>query len=135
MTAKITIKSTIAVTHASLQNWEYMEIIREAADSKCSDHLVNSISSIDDILKSAPSFFKRQLKNLFGLGDLEHDEDFASILEVSCYSSCAICMVYKNISGRFHLEHGKANAGILNLAVLLSMTSVKRWVNGHPSAE
>jgi hypothetical protein len=29
---------------------------------------------------------------LFGLGDLEHDEDFASVLEVSCYSSYAICM-------------------------------------------
>ena len=80
----------LAVTHASLQNWAYMDIIREAADPKCSDHIVNSISTIDDILANAPSFFKRQLKNLFGLGDLEHDEDFASILEVSCYSSYTI---------------------------------------------
>ncbi|KAF8810219.1 peptidase S28 [Phlegmacium glaucopus] len=70
-----------AVTHASLENWQYMDIIREAADSKCSDHIVNSISTIDSILSSAPSFFKRQLKNLFGLADLEHDEDFASVLE------------------------------------------------------
>jgi len=70
------------VTHASLQNWEYMEIIREAADPKCSSHLVNSISTIDDILLgNSPSFIKRQLKNLFGLGELEHDDDFASVLE------------------------------------------------------
>ena len=75
----------LGVTHASLQNWEYMEIIRKAADPKCSNHLVNSISTIDNILSSYPSFFKRQLKNLFGLGDLEHDEDFVSVLEVSCY--------------------------------------------------
>ena len=71
------------MTHASLQNWEYMDIIREAADPKCSNHLVNSISTIDDILLgNSPSFVKRQLKNLFGLGELEHDEDFASVLEV-----------------------------------------------------
>lgn len=73
----------LAVTHASLQNWEYMDIIREAADPKCSDHLVNSIRTIDDILTTGPSLFKRQLKTIFGLGSLKSDEDFASILEVS----------------------------------------------------
>ena len=83
----------LGVTHASLQNWEYMEIIREAADPKCSDHLVNSISTIDNILSNSPSFLKRQLKNLFGLGDLEHDEDFASVLEVS-YLSYTICLAF-----------------------------------------
>ena len=62
-----------------------MEIIREAADPKCSNHLVNSIKTIDDILCNSPSFIKRQLKNLFGLKGLEHDEDFASVLKVSCY--------------------------------------------------
>jgi hypothetical protein len=75
-----------------------MDIIREAADPKCSDHIVNSISSIDNILTSAPSFFKRQLKSLFGLADLEHDEDFASILDVSCYSFYVVCATsVKNI--------------------------------------
>ena len=74
----------LGVTHATLQNWEYNEIIRKAADPKCSAHIVNSISTIDDILLgSSPSFVKHQLKNLFGLGELEHDEDFASVLEVS----------------------------------------------------
>lgn len=73
-----------------------MEIIREAADSTCSKHIVGSISSIDDILGSAPSFIKRQLKKLFGLGDLEHDEDFVSVLEVNYYPSYAICMMYKS---------------------------------------
>lgn len=59
-----------------------MEIIREAADPKCSNHLSSSISTIDGILTGGPEFFKKQLKNLFGLGGLEHDDDFASVLEV-----------------------------------------------------
>ena len=72
-----------------------MEIIREAADPKCSSHLVNCISTIDDILVNYPSFAKRQLKNLFGLEKLEHDEDFASVLEVSYYLSYIIYAAFK----------------------------------------
>lgn len=70
-----------AVTHASLENWEYMEIIRKAADPKCSAHLEKSIQTIDTIL--AISHLKSHLKGLFGLADLKHDEDFASLLEVT----------------------------------------------------
>jgi hypothetical protein len=68
------------VTHATLENWEYMEIIRKAADPKCSSHLENSIASIDSIL--AIPRMKTMLKGLFGLGNLKHDEDFVSVLEV-----------------------------------------------------
>lgn len=71
-----------AVTHAALENWQYMDIIREAADPTCADHLVNSINTIDSILANSPVFLKRLLKNVFGLGGLEHDEDFVSVLEV-----------------------------------------------------
>ncbi|KAF8073998.1 serine carboxypeptidase S28-domain-containing protein [Lyophyllum atratum] len=68
-----------AVTHAALSNWEYMEVIRKAADPKCSSHLENSIVTIDNILdhpRLAP-----YLKGLFGLKDLQHDVDFVSLLE------------------------------------------------------
>ena len=71
-----------AVTHAALENWEYMEIIREAADPKCSGHIVGSIGTVDDILLGGNKFLKTQLKKLFGLSELEHDEDFVSVLEV-----------------------------------------------------
>ncbi|KAG6816405.1 hypothetical protein H0H87_006209 [Tephrocybe sp. NHM501043] len=67
-----------AVTHAALSNWEYMEVIRRAADAKCSSHLENSIVTIDHILDQP--HFKGLLKGLFGLKDLEHDEDFVSLL-------------------------------------------------------
>jgi len=66
------------VTHAAVENWQYMEIIRKAADPKCSSHLENSLNIVDAILLSG--IFKKQLKGLFGLADLEHDEDFASVL-------------------------------------------------------
>jgi len=62
-----------------------MDVIRNAAEPKCSAHLVNSINTIDSILMNGPEIFKRQLKNLFGLGGLKHDEDFASVLEVHTY--------------------------------------------------
>ncbi|KAJ6611408.1 serine carboxypeptidase S28-domain-containing protein [Mycena sp. CBHHK59/15] len=67
------------VTHASIVNWEYMEIIRTAADPKCSAHLENAIQTIDKILASGR--LARPLKALFGLSELRHDDDFASVLE------------------------------------------------------
>ncbi|KAI0291929.1 peptidase S28 [Multifurca ochricompacta] len=67
-----------AVTHAVLTNWEYMDVIRLAADPKCSSNLVNSITTIDSLLKIGP--VRRSLKNLFGLGELESDQDFVSVL-------------------------------------------------------
>lgn len=75
-----------AVTHASIENWEYMEIIRQAADPKCSAHLENSIQTIDATLARGDDpigrTLKRRLKGLFGLAGLEHDEDFVSLIEV-----------------------------------------------------
>jgi hypothetical protein len=77
-----TLRSTLSpgVTHAAVENWQYMEIIRNAADPTCSSHLVNSIGTIDVILLTG--VFKKQLKGLFGLADLEHDDDFASLISV-----------------------------------------------------
>ncbi|KAJ7213888.1 serine carboxypeptidase S28-domain-containing protein [Mycena pura] len=67
------------VTHAAIINWEYMEIIRNAADPICSAHLQNSIKTIDAILSAGR--LKRPLKSLFGLAGLSHDDDFASVIE------------------------------------------------------
>ncbi|KAF8895639.1 serine carboxypeptidase S28-domain-containing protein [Infundibulicybe gibba] len=67
------------VTHAAIENWEYMDIIRTAADPKCSAHLVNSIRVIDAIL--AEGKLTHVLKSLFGLSGLESNQDFASVLQ------------------------------------------------------
>ncbi|KAG2370312.1 serine carboxypeptidase S28-domain-containing protein [Suillus spraguei] len=68
-----------AVTHAALSNWEYHDIIRNAADPTCAGHLEHATLAIDALL-SVP-FAKRFIKSLFGLEDLAHDDDFVSVLE------------------------------------------------------
>lgn len=67
-----------AVTHATIDNWEYMDIIRTAASKECSDRLVSSIARVDNLL--ARPWFRGPLRRLFGLGGLTHDDDFVSTL-------------------------------------------------------
>lgn len=68
------------MTHAALTNWEYMDVIRLAADPKCSSNLVNSITTIDGLLRIGT--LRGPLKRLFGLGGLASDQDFVSVLTV-----------------------------------------------------
>jgi len=66
------------VTHASIANWEYFDVIRLSADPVCSAHIQNAISTVDSLL--GIGLFKNLVKRLFGLRDLKHDGDFASVL-------------------------------------------------------
>jgi hypothetical protein len=68
------------VTHASLSNWEYYDIIRTAADPICISHLQYATVVIDALL--GVPYVKGYVKSLFGLQDLAHDDDFVSVLEV-----------------------------------------------------
>ena len=68
------------VTHATLVNWEYHDIIRRAADPECGRRLQEAVRAIDHAL-GIPRL-RRIVKGLFGLAELEHDDDFASLLEV-----------------------------------------------------
>ncbi|KAL1745274.1 peptidase S28 [Schizophyllum fasciatum] len=67
------------VTHAIIEDWEYMETIRNAAPKNCSLGLQNSIQTIDQILSEGGSAAD-DLKTLFGLKGLEHNDDFGNIL-------------------------------------------------------
>jgi hypothetical protein len=61
-----------------------MEIIRQAADPKCSSHLENVVQTIDSILMregKVADVLKKHLKGLFGVADLEHDEDFVALIQ------------------------------------------------------
>ena len=69
------------VTYATVDDWQYYDIIRQAADPDCSQHLQRSIHVIDGILLHSPHL-RRPLKALLGLAELEHDDDFASLLSV-----------------------------------------------------
>jgi hypothetical protein len=63
-----------------IENWQYMEVIRTSADSKCSSRLQEAIKTIDFLLQN--SVTARLIKSEFGLRDLKHNEDFASLLQV-----------------------------------------------------
>lgn len=71
---------SLAVTHAAITNWEYMDIIRRYAEPKCSEHLQKSIETIDKILDTR--VLATPLKALFGVHGLRSDKDFASLIEV-----------------------------------------------------
>lgn len=64
-----------------------MDVIRRAADPKCMARLESSISTIDKILTSKAGHpFVKPLKGLFGLADLESNQDFVSVLEARILS-------------------------------------------------
>ncbi|KAF9566070.1 peptidase S28 [Agrocybe pediades] len=74
------------VVHAAVENWQYMDIIRTAANATCSSNLVNSVAKIDSILLGQSNSTKQELKGLFGLAGLTHNTDFASMLELALNS-------------------------------------------------
>lgn len=117
------------VTHATIENWEYMDIIRGAAEPECSEHLVSSIAVIDRVL--AIPHLRLALKSLFGLGDLVHDDDFAAVISVRII---AVILGYVLTSSfRVHSEAGRRRTGIRKLAVAVSMSSAKPWESLSPA--
>ncbi|KJA23225.1 hypothetical protein HYPSUDRAFT_137830 [Hypholoma sublateritium FD-334 SS-4] len=142
-----------AVTHAALENWEYMEIIREAADPKCSGHIVGSIGTIDDILLGGNKFLKTQLKKLFGLSELEHDEDFVSVLEsplgswqAKCWDPAVGSTRFEEFCDTLSKPFGKVTTAALELpyghddrkvtlddglAVDFAIVNYGKWIKNH----
>ena len=101
-----------------------MDVIRKAADPKCSTHIVNSINTIDYILTNAPEFVKRRLKALFGLAELEHDADFAAVLEVRDFLPSILSSQFDGTPSP-HFNGGKLNVGTRNLVARRSTISAK----------
>ena len=69
-----------AVTHASIELWEYMDVIRRFADPRCSRDLEKLAVAIDSMLSQSGT--RQAIKSLFGLSALEHDYDFIATIEV-----------------------------------------------------
>ena len=74
--------SSSGVIHATIELPEYMEVIRNAAPVDCSKGIESSIAVIDHILLHN-TLLRKPLKALFGLADLEHEDDFVSLIAVS----------------------------------------------------
>ena len=75
-----------------------MDVIRLAADMKCSSNLVNSVTTIDRLLKFGR--LRGPLKKLFGLGGLKSDQDFVSVLTV-----CPLCCITDGRVGLIQLMY------------------------------
>ncbi|KIP05030.1 hypothetical protein PHLGIDRAFT_491601 [Phlebiopsis gigantea 11061_1 CR5-6] len=66
------------VTYATVEDWQYYDIIRQFGPSDCIQQVETTILEVDELL-SDPKTVK-SIKALFGLGNLTHAEDFASLL-------------------------------------------------------
>ncbi|KAF9449110.1 peptidase S28 [Macrolepiota fuliginosa MF-IS2] len=67
-----------AITHATLENWQFHDVIRRSAEPRCAGYLEKATEVIDNILDGGIG--KRRFKGLFGLSDLKHDDDFVSLI-------------------------------------------------------
>lgn len=109
-----------------------MEIIRRAADVKCSGNLQLSVQIIDGLLGSPLT--RTAVKSLFGVADLEHDEDFASLIEVCRAGSVNVGSTadptrFSPLSG-----FGRRGIGTLRLAAPVGTRSAPPWTESSSRA-
>jgi hypothetical protein len=69
------------VTEALINDWEYFEVVRKAANSECMSRLEAAVLQIDSII--ADGKHTKALKTLFGLQNITHDVDFVSTIAAS----------------------------------------------------
>lgn len=102
-----------------------MDIIRAAAEPECSQNLVTSIAVIDGLL--AVPRLRDAIKGLFGLGELEHDDDFAGMIEV-CPQFFKLTLCSEKLAPpprRVLLVVGNRRIGTRNLEARSSTSSAK----------
>ena len=68
------------VTYATVDDWQYFDIIRQFAPSDCIKQVETTVETVDELLGNLKAH--DVIKGLFGLANLTHDEDFVSILSV-----------------------------------------------------
>ena len=73
--------SSSGVVHATLDDWYYFDIIRRYAPADCMARLVEAIDEVDYYL--ANNATREAIKDVFSLGNVTFDADFASALTVS----------------------------------------------------
>lgn len=61
--------------------WQYFYPVQQGMPKNCSSDITLVIDHIDNILMHGNNSEKASLKAKFGLADLEHDDDFAAMLE------------------------------------------------------
>lgn len=77
--------SSSGVTAAVFDYWEYFEAARLFAPGECGPRHQNIFKIIDNVLLGGDREKVHALKNVFGLGDLKEDKDFAETLSTPIY--------------------------------------------------
>ncbi|KAJ5730002.1 Peptidase S28 [Penicillium malachiteum] len=70
-----------APVEAIYDYWQYFKPIQEGMAKNCSADVSRVVDYVDEIANSGTKEEQQTLKELFGLGDLEHFDDFAAALE------------------------------------------------------
>ena len=121
--------SSSGVTHATVVDWRYFDIIRQYAPQDCMAQVVKAIDEVDRLLERSNKT-RNAVKALFGLSGLSYDPDFASLLSVR---PAAVCLVWTRCSRQPHdrapWEDGRARTGTPLSAALGSPGSALRWAN------
>ena len=71
------------VTYATVEDWQYFDIIRQFAPADCIQQVETTITEVDDLLSDSKT--EKPIKALFGLANLTHNQDFASLLSVRSF--------------------------------------------------
>ena len=69
------------MTEAIINDWEYFEVVRKAANAECISRLETAVLQIDSIIADGKHI--KALKALFGLQNITHDVDFVSTISAS----------------------------------------------------
>ncbi|EPS30153.1 hypothetical protein POX_b02836 [Penicillium oxalicum] len=70
-----------APVEAIYDYWQYFSPVQQGMPQNCSRDVSRVIDHIDKIYRSGSEKKMQELKEMFGLGDIEHFDDFASALE------------------------------------------------------
>ena len=71
------------VTYATIEDWQYYDIIRQFADSDCVKQIETAVSEFDDLASSPETV--QTIKTFFGLPNVTHIQDVASLLAVCTF--------------------------------------------------
>ena len=74
--------SSSGVTHATVVDWRYFDIIRQYAPQDCVARIEKTVDEVDALLTRNNST-RNAIKAAFGLSGVSYDPDFASLLTVS----------------------------------------------------
>ncbi|CAK7227153.1 hypothetical protein SCUCBS95973_006446 [Sporothrix curviconia] len=69
-----------AVVEAQGDFWQYFEPIKQGLPQNCSSDVELVVKYIDDVMAKGTDADIQALKNKFGLGSVEHNDDFANVL-------------------------------------------------------